>query len=44
MGEIECDEKWVTCEPIADHSSPVETNIVPDDNVPGLLWPLVIRD
>lgn len=34
----------MTCEPIADDSSPVETNIVSDDNVPELLCPLVIRN
>lgn len=36
---IECDEKRVTCEPIVDRSSPVETNIAPDDNVAGLPGP-----
>ena len=28
----------VVDEPVVDQSSPVETCIVPDDNVPGLLW------
>ncbi len=44
MGEIECNEMWVTCVPIVDQSSLVETNIFADDNVPGLLWALVIRN
>ena len=25
-------------EPVPDQSSPVEINIIPDDNEPGLLW------
>ena len=25
-------------EPVADQSSPMETNIIPDNNKPGLLW------
>ena len=25
-------------EPVPDHSSPMETNIIPDNNKPGLLW------
>lgn len=30
--EIVCVEKWMTCELVADQSSPVEPNIVSDDN------------
>lgn len=43
-GEVEYSEEWVICKPVADQSSPMETNIVPYDDVPGLLWSLNISE
>ena len=29
---------WVVDEPVADQNSPVKIHVVPDDNIPRLLW------
>jgi len=39
-GEVECHEEWVVCKPVADQSSPMETNIVPYDDISDMLWSL----
>ena len=35
---MEGDKVWVGSEPVMNQSSPVETYIVPNDNVPELIW------
>jgi len=37
-GEYECHEEWVVCKPVVDQSSPMETNIVPYDDILGMLF------
>ena len=36
--EINNYKAWVGSEPVTNQSSPVETYVVPNDNVPELLW------
>ena len=43
-GEVQYSEEWLICKPVGDQSSPMETNIVPYDDISGLLWSLNISE
>ena len=39
--QVEWNKFIMVDEPVRDKSSPMETNIIPDDNKLGLLWPVL---
>ena len=39
--QVECNKSITVGEPVPDQSSPMETDIIPEDNKLGLLWPVL---